>query len=99
MESSVKQLPKSETEITVTLSVEELQPHLEAASERLSQTSKIEGFRPGKAPYGVVVQRVGEMKIYEEALESAVRKTYPAAARPPNLRPLRSSPIHLKKTP
>ena len=96
MESSVKQLPKSETEITVTLSVEELQPHLEAAAERLSQTSKIEGFRPGKAPYGVVVQRVGEMKIYEEALESAVRKTYPAAVRQHNLRPVGSPRIDVK---
>lgn len=96
MESTVKHLPKSEVEITVTLSVEELRPHLEAAADRLSRESKIEGFRPGKAPYEIVTARFGEMKIYEAALESAVRKSYTAAVREHNLQTVGSPRIEVK---
>jgi trigger factor len=40
----------------------------------MSQKSKIEGFRPGKASYDVVKGRFGEIAILEEALPELVRK-------------------------
>ncbi|HCB56356.1 MAG: Trigger factor [Candidatus Uhrbacteria bacterium GW2011_GWE2_40_58] len=73
---SVETLEKNAVKITVTIPVEEVQPYLEEAAQRISQQTTIPGFRPGKASYEVVKQRVGEMKIYEEALEVIVRKTY-----------------------
>lgn len=76
MQTLVKKLPKSEVEIAVTITTDELRPFLEAAAQELATTSKIEGFRPGKAPYDLVARRFGEMKIYEAALEAAVRSTY-----------------------
>jgi len=39
----------------------------------------IPGFRPGKAPYDMVKDKIGEQAIYEEALEQTVKKTYPQA--------------------
>lgn len=92
----MKRLPKSEVEITIMVSPDELRPHLEAAADRLSRESKIEGFRPGKVPYDMIVARFGEMKIYEESLESVVRKTYVAAVLQHNLRPVGSPRIDVK---
>ncbi len=66
----------SELELTIELSQAEYQPFLIKAAARLSQTSKIEGFRPGKAPYDLVKQRVGEMAIYQEALDDIVGHFY-----------------------
>lgn len=76
MQTSIKKLPKSEVELAVTVTTDEMRPFLEAAAQEMATTSKIEGFRPGKAPYDLVTRRFGEMKIYEAALENAVRSTY-----------------------
>lgn len=64
---------KGHVKLTFTVSVEEQQPFLEAAAEHISEHSTIPGFRPGKAGYEIVKQRVGEAKIMEEALEKIVR--------------------------
>lgn len=64
---------KGRVKLTFTVSVEEQQPFLEAAAEHISEHSTIPGFRPGKAGYEIVKQRVGEAKIMEEALEKIVR--------------------------
>jgi len=71
-----KELQKSEIELTIEVSAEEGRPLLEKAAARISQTTKIEGFRPGKAPYDVVKQRAGEMNIYQEALDDIVSHFY-----------------------
>lgn len=74
MTYELKELPKSQKEATVTVTADELKPFLERAAASLSEKVKIEGFRPGKADYGAVVRRVGEMAILEEALPRVVQK-------------------------
>ncbi len=74
--SKIEQLPKNMVKFTITVPVDELRPYLEAAATRISENSTIPGFRPGKAPFDVVKQRVGDVKLLEEALEPIVRKTY-----------------------
>ncbi|NQV90632.1 trigger factor [Candidatus Uhrbacteria bacterium] len=69
-------LPKNGLKMTFTITQEEARPYLEEAAKRISETTSIPGFRPGYAGYEAVKQRVGEMKILEEALESLVRKSF-----------------------
>lgn len=69
-------LPKSLVKLTITVPHDEIVPHLEAAALRLSEKTTIPGWRPGKAGYDIVKQRLGDMKIYEEALEDIIKKTY-----------------------
>jgi len=73
---SVEEKEKNTVKLTFTLTPEEVQPHLEEAAAHISEHSSIPGFRPGKAGYEVVKQRIGEAKIMEEALEGIVRKYY-----------------------
>ncbi len=47
------------------------------AARKLAKRVKIPGFRPGKAPYHVIVRSVGEGTIVEEALELLVDDLYP----------------------
>lgn len=74
MKVEKKDLEKSQIELTVELSVEEFKPFLVQGAEAISQSLKIDGFRPGKAPYDIVKQKVGEMGILEEAANIAIRK-------------------------
>ena len=76
MNCQVNKLPKSQLEISVEVSPEELKPFLEKAAVKVSEEVKIDGFRPGKAPYGVVVKRVGETAILEAAIDDIISKTY-----------------------
>lgn len=69
-----KDLEKSQVEIKVELSNEEFSPFIEKGAKHLSEQVKIEGFRPGKVPYEVLKQKVGEISILEEAAHIAIRK-------------------------
>lgn len=62
--------------ITVTLSNEEFQPYVETTVKELAKSVKVDGFREGEAPYNVLKQKIGEMRILEHAAERAVQKTY-----------------------
>jgi len=68
-------LPKSLLEVVVTMTFDELQPYLIKTAEKISETKKIEGFRPGKAPYDVVVRTVGEMFVMQNAASVAIEES------------------------
>lgn len=74
-----KILPKSQVELTIEVSVEEAAPFIEKAAARISKEVNIKGFRPGKVPYDVLKQHIGEAAIYEEAFKDIVDDTYPRA--------------------
>lgn len=50
--------------------------HIRKAAEHISEHINVSGFRKGKAPYDVVVKNVGEMAIYEEALQKIIEDSY-----------------------
>lgn len=70
---------KGTADIIVELSVEEMQPYLEQAARHLSEHKTVPGFRPGKAPYAVMVKAVGEAALLEAAFEPTIRGTLPKA--------------------
>jgi trigger factor len=47
------------------------------AARQISERGKIPGFRPGKAPYEIVVRQYGEAAITEQAIDSLVDEIYP----------------------
>ena len=77
MEITKKELEKSQIELTVELSLAEFKPFIEKGVKKVSEEIKIEGFRPGKVPFAVLKQKIGEMTILEEAAQIAVDKTLP----------------------
>ncbi len=76
MKHELKKLDKSMVEIKITVLPAEYQKDLEAAAVRLSERAAIKGFRPGKAPYNAVKEQLGEVKIFEEALQTIVEMNY-----------------------
>jgi len=63
-------------EVLLTLEVEPKQEEkmLQKAAKRIAREVKIPGFRPGKAPYNVVVRRFGLEAIQQEAMEQSADK-------------------------
>lgn len=97
MKCETKQLEKSQTELVITIAPEEYQKFLERAAREISEHAAIKGFRPGHAPYEQVKSAVGEMKIYEHALEHIVRRFYTDATTEQKLDTVGMPKIELEK--
>ncbi len=70
-----KNITANRVELTIEVDAEAMTGFSKRAALKISESTKIEGFRPGKAPYEMVRARVGDMVILEEAARIAVGKT------------------------
>ncbi|MCB0213726.1 MAG: trigger factor, partial [Anaerolineae bacterium] len=57
--------------VTVEIDSKKEKDLLEKAAKRIAKEIRIPGFRPGKAPYNVIVRRFGLEAIQQEALEKS----------------------------
>jgi trigger factor len=73
--------------LTVEVDDERLQPALRAAARRISKDYRIPGFRPGKAPYEVVVRHFGENTLYQSAIEDLSQSIYKEVLEQENIDP------------
>jgi len=94
---NIAKQPKSQVEISVELAPAELLPYLTKAAEKISVDKPIEGFRPGKAPYEVVIKKYGEMAVLSEAVDDIISKTYYQAIKDNDLTTIGQPQINLEK--
>jgi trigger factor len=75
----IEQQPIENHQVKLTVEVEQtkLEEAKHRAARHISQHKKIPGFRPGKAPYPIIVRTIGEEAILEEALDILVKDIYP----------------------
>ncbi len=76
MEYSVQKLEKSRVEIAVSVDKTEWKDFIQQAFAKNKHRFSIEGFRPGKVPFGVLAKRYGEEIFYEDAADIAIGKYY-----------------------
>jgi trigger factor len=65
-----------QAKLIVEVEPEKMQTYKERAARKISQRGKIAGFRPGKAPYHLVVQSYGEQAILEQAIDFFIDAEY-----------------------
>jgi len=76
-EVKVKKLPKSEAELEVNLPADFLASARKKAVGLFSASLDISGFRKGHVPENVVIEKVGEAKILEEAADILLKEHFP----------------------
>jgi trigger factor len=86
MQISVKNLPKSEIEITVEVDAETLENAKKEALNRFQKEVKVEGFREGKIPEEKIIEKVGEKNITLEANDIAIKLAYTEAVKSKELK-------------
>ena len=72
-------LEDQQTKLIAELDSETFEKYKRQAARKISQSQKIPGFRPGKAPYDLVLRMVGEEALTQEAIELMLDKVYPEA--------------------
>jgi trigger factor len=62
--------------LIVEVDQEKMNTYKHRAANKISSRSKIPGFRPGKAPYDIVVRTIGETAIVEQAIDLLIDAEY-----------------------
>ena len=65
-----------EAKLVVEVEPEKMDTYKRRAARQISQRGKIAGFRPGKAPYDMVLRTYGEQPIIEQAVDLFVDAEY-----------------------
>lgn len=97
MEYKIKKLPKSEVELEVTVSKEELKKHEKRACEDISKEVKIDGFRAGHIPQEILKKHVGEKYIIAKMQELAIQVSYAETVIKEKLNVISRPKIHIEK--
>jgi trigger factor len=72
MATQVEQLAEDKVRLTVDVSAHDVHHAVEHAANDLAQSVRIPGFRQGKVPRPLLVQRIGKERLYAEAVESHI---------------------------
>jgi trigger factor len=79
MQTTVTELPDSKVKIDVAVDADDLAGRLDRAAKSLAGEMKMPGFRKGKVPPQLVIQRVGRAAVLEEALRGSLPEWYEQA--------------------
>lgn len=80
-------LDDHQIELTVEVEAEQMEGQKRRAARQLASRGKIPGFRPGKAPYDVIVRYYGEAAIVEQAMDNLVDDIYPKVLEQAEVKP------------
>ncbi|MGZ5358955.1 MAG: trigger factor [Solirubrobacterales bacterium] len=79
MQTNVTELPDSRARVEVSVEAAEVEKRLKATAAKLGGEMKIPGFRKGKVPAEMVLQRLGRQTVLTETLESSLGDWYERA--------------------
>ena len=87
MTTQVEELPDNRVRLTVDVPRADVHHAVEHAASDLAAAVKIPGFRKGKVPMPVLVNRIGKERLYTEAIESHISGWYGNAVARSRIRP------------
>jgi trigger factor len=88
VQTQVEELPENRVRLTVQVPSHDVHHAVEHAATDLAKSAKIPGFRKGKVPRNVLVQRVGRERLMTEAVESHIGGWFWNAAAKSRVRPV-----------
>ena len=88
MNTQLEELPGDKVRLTVEVPAHDVHHAVEHAASDLAASAKIPGFRKGKVPMPVLIQRVGKERLMAEAVESHIGGWFWNAAATTRIRPV-----------
>lgn len=74
--TTTTELPESRVRVEAQVSPDEVQKSVERAARAIGRDMRIPGFRKGKVPAPVIIQRVGREVVLDEAVRDTIPKWY-----------------------
>lgn len=88
MANQVEELSENKIKLTVDVPAHDVHHAVEHAANDLAATVRIPGFRKGKVPMPLLVQRVGRERVYQEAVSTHIGGWFWNAATQARLNPI-----------
>jgi trigger factor len=76
VKTSVTELPESRVRVEAEVPAEEVERRMQATARQLGRDLRMPGFRKGKVPPPVVIQRVGRETVLDETVRGALGRWY-----------------------
>jgi trigger factor len=76
VKTSVTELPESRVRVQAEVPAEEVERRIQATARQLGRDLRMPGFRKGKVPPPVVIQRVGRETVLDETVRGALGRWY-----------------------
>src|SRR5215210_5362606 len=88
VQTQVEELGGDRVRLTVEVPSADVKHAVEHAASDLAGSVKIPGFRKGRVPFPVLVQRIGRERVYAEAVETHIGGWFWNAAAQTRIRPV-----------
>jgi trigger factor len=99
METKVKELPESRVRVDVDVDPQDVEGSINRTATQLGKEMKLPGFRKGKVPPQMVVQRLGRQTVLSQALESSLGDWYERALLESGVNPVGDPKLDLSDLP
>src|SRR3954453_734799 len=99
MRTTVTELPDSRVRVEVGVDAAAVEKSLERAARDLAGDMRVPGFRRGKAPAGIVMQRLGRHPVLEEAVRSSLGEWYERALADAGVTPIGDPKLEVGELP
>jgi trigger factor len=97
--TSVSELPDSRVRVQVRVEPGEVEGRIEREARQLAPRVKVPGFRRGKVPVPLVIQRIGRETVFEEAVRSSLSRWYASAIDAAHIVPVGDPSVQLGEPP
>jgi trigger factor len=97
--TTVTELPESRVRVQAEVPAEEVERRVAQAARSLARNLRVPGFRAGKAPAPVVIQRVGREAVLDEAVRDSIGGWYAAAIDDAHIVPVGEPDVDLGELP
>jgi trigger factor len=99
MQPTVSELPGSRVSVEVEVPAADVDRAISRAARALAREMRMPGFRKGKAPPSLVIQRVGFAAVLEEAIREALPEWYEKALLSSGIAPVGDPSVEVVTTP
>src|SRR3954454_17354535 len=99
MQTSLTELPDSRVRVEVEVAPKEVERAASRAARAMAKDLRMPGFRKGKAPPSLVIQRLGFGSVLEEAIREALPEWYERALLDAGVSPIGDPSIEMTSVP
>ena len=97
--TTVTELPESRVRVEAEVPAAEVEKRVAQAAKQLGRNLRVPGFRTGKVPPPVIIQRVGRDAVLDEAVRESIAGWYSAAIDRANVVPVGEPELNLAELP
>jgi trigger factor len=99
MRTTVTELPGSRARVDVEVPAEDVERRMQRAARGLAREMRLPGFRKGKAPPSLVIQRVGRGAVLEQAMRDSLPEWYERALLESGVNPVGDPEVEVTSVP